>query len=692
VARLNMTPAYIIQLFTELWNSFSLRDLASPIAAFGRIVARFGEPIGRLIDFVIEIVKIVVEVILRIMNFPIDLISNIITRAMQAFDLIKRDPVGFLKNLLRAIKQGFVQFFNNIGTHLLSGLTGWLMSELRDANVPALTDFSLRSVIGWVLQVLGISMERIWEKLGQHPRIGPQRVARIRGLINTLEGIWTFIRDVQERGMAAIWERIQEQLSNLWNTILEAIRNWIMEQIVNRMVTRLLSMLDPTGIMAVINSAIALYSAIQSFIRYLREMLEIVNSFVEGTLEIAQGNTTRAANLVERTMARAVPIVIGFLANQVGLTGIGRRVGEMITRVREMVDRALTWLVNRAVDTGLNLLDRLMAFGRGVRDRVTGRDDRTPEQKQQDLTLAVEAGTQAVNRFAGRIVGMAVLRPLLAAIRVRYRLVRLEPVMEGSNWAVEGHINPTLKRPTAARGTPLAIHYNPSPLDSWGRAQQAIGEPIVFSEDLVSTDRAMVPAPGKFLVPSQYRYVDGHLLPHSFGGPDNDTKNLAAISVGTNRECSRAEESVRVALRANPTAVFRYIARCEYADSGEIELQNWMKERFGTGPQDNRFAGLGDAIFNMVKRSTFSIDVIANHLNVDRLQLVPFDRAIRLKTGFFYLARRINISIPTLSGGVTLQGGDFTNHIPDPGNPYRPLVPPSYMQGMGITPPAPPTR
>ncbi|GAB3422920.1 eCIS core domain-containing protein [Niabella aquatica] len=370
VARLNMTPAYIVQLFTSLWNSFSLNDLVHPVEAFQRIIDRFGEPIGRLIAFVAEIVKIVVRVILEIMNFPFDLIGNIIARAMAAFESIKRDPIGFLKNLLRAIKQGFIQFFGNIAQHLLQGLTGWLMSELRDAGVPELTDFTLRGVIGWVLDVLGISMEKIWEKLAAHPRIGPQRVARIRSMINTLEGIWTFIKDVQERGMAAIWERIQEQLSNLWETILSAVKNWVMEQIINRMVTRLLSMLDPTGIMAVINSAIAVYSAIQSFIRYLREMLEVVNSFVNGVADIAEGNVTTAANYLERTMGRAMPIVIGFLANQVGLSGIGRRVGEMIEVVREKVDEALTWLVNRAVDTGMNLLDRVMAMGRSARDAI----------------------------------------------------------------------------------------------------------------------------------------------------------------------------------------------------------------------------------------------------------------------------------------------------------------------------------
>ncbi len=108
VDRLGMTPAYIVNLFIQLWESFSIRDLANPIQAFGRIMDRFGEPIGRLIAFVLEIVKIVVEVVMQVMHFPSDLIANIINRAMQAFDRIKRDPVGFLKNLLRAIKQGFI--------------------------------------------------------------------------------------------------------------------------------------------------------------------------------------------------------------------------------------------------------------------------------------------------------------------------------------------------------------------------------------------------------------------------------------------------------------------------------------------------------------------------------------------------------------------------------------------------------
>lgn len=366
VRRLGFTVEYIVALFTGLWNSLTLSSLANIPSLFIRVINTFAQPVRRLLAFVVEIIKIVVEVIMQIMEFPSDLIGNILRRAMQAWEHIKSDPIGFLKNLLRAIKQGFIQFFDNILDHLMFGLTGWLMAELRDAGVPAMTDFSLRGIITWVLAVLNISMEAIWAKLAAHPRIGPERVARIRSMIGRLEGIWTFIRDVQERGMEAIWEKIQEQLTNLWDTILDSVKNWIMEQIINRITARLLSMLDPTGIMAVVNSAIALYSAIQSFIRYLRQILEVINSFVMGLADIAAGNISTAANYLENTMRRAMPVVIGFLANQVGLGGVGHRIAEMIGRARDMVDRALTWLVNRAVDTGFAIFDRLLSMGRSA--------------------------------------------------------------------------------------------------------------------------------------------------------------------------------------------------------------------------------------------------------------------------------------------------------------------------------------
>ncbi len=385
VRTLNFTWPYIVGLFTNLWNSFDWTDLLHPLAAFGRIISTFANPVRRLVAFVVEIIKIVIEILLQVMNFPIDVVSNIIRRIMQVFHLVRRDPIGFLKNLLRAIKQGFVQFFNNIFTHLMRGLADWLFGQLGAIGIQMPPDLSFRSILNLVLQILGVSlqqiMDRVWRKLAE--RIGQEKVDKIRRMIDRLEGIWRFVRDVMERGPIAIWEYIQEQLSNLWDTVIDSIKNWIMEKVINAVISKLLSMLDPTGIMAVINSVIAIYRAVQSFIEYIRQLLEIVNSFVNGIAEIASGNIQVAADFLERTAARFIPIMIGFLANQVGLGRIAGKIVEMIERIRAMVNRAIDWLIEKALTIGMPVIN-------GIINLIEG-GERLVERGRQTVRNAAEA-------------------------------------------------------------------------------------------------------------------------------------------------------------------------------------------------------------------------------------------------------------------------------------------------------------
>ena len=354
--RLGINFQMIRDLFVGIWEMLSINDLIDPVSAFRRVVDRFGEKIAIVLEFVVEVIKKIIEVVLDIMQVPIEVGRQIVERVMAAYEIIKRDPIAFFLNLLRAVKQGFEQFFGKIGEYLLQGLTGWLFSELEAAGIRPPQDFSLRSIIGFVFEVLGINMERIWQKLGEHRDIGPERVARIRGMIGQLTGIWTIVQEVITEGPGALWRHLKEQLSNLWDMVLEQVKSWVMERIINQMVTRLLSMLDPSGIMAVVRSVQAMYNAVQSFIQRIAEIMRIINSFVGGILEVAQGNVAPAANYLERTMANAMPTIIGFLANQVGLSGLGQRIGEMIERVRELVDQGLTWLVDRMVRLGRSLL------------------------------------------------------------------------------------------------------------------------------------------------------------------------------------------------------------------------------------------------------------------------------------------------------------------------------------------------
>ena len=72
--------------------------------------------------------------------------------------------------------------------------------------------------------------------------------------------------------------------------------------------------------------------------------------------------------MLERGLASAVPVAIGFLANQVGLGNVPEKVQEIIVGLRELVDQALDWL-----------FDQAMALGRAALDALTGGPAAAPE-------------------------------------------------------------------------------------------------------------------------------------------------------------------------------------------------------------------------------------------------------------------------------------------------------------------------
>jgi len=363
VEELGISWEFIVGIFTGIWDSLSIEDLVHPVDAFTRIVGAFGEPISRLFRFVGVVLREMITIILEIMNFPSDLIGSIVANAMAAIDDIKRDPVGFLLHMIEALKRGFSNFFTHIVTHLAGGLADWLFRGLRQAGLQPPRDLSLGSVLDFVLQVLGITVDRLWQKLGE--RIGPERVAMIRGAIDRLTGIIAFVRDVQQRGIAAIWEYIESQISGLWDMVLQKAQDWIMERIINRATQWLLSLLDVTGIMPVINSAMAFFRAVQSAIDYLRDILAIINDYVTTIAAVARGEIEPGAQKVELGLAHAIPVAIGFLANQFGLGNIGEKIAEIVGGIRAVVDRALDWLIDRAV-SGVQSLLASLGIGGGA--------------------------------------------------------------------------------------------------------------------------------------------------------------------------------------------------------------------------------------------------------------------------------------------------------------------------------------
>lgn len=355
--RLNISWDLIAGTFRAIWDSFSLNDLLDPIGAIERTLEEFGEPLGRIVSFAATVVEVVIELVLKLMNFPTELLAGIIAGVQAAVADIKADPVGFLRNLLNALLAGFQGFFDRVLTHLVGGLAAWLFRGLRSLGIEPPTELSGQAVLNLVLQVLGLTEEFLWERLTA--AVGPERVAQIRGALETLGQAWSFLSDVRERGLVAVWEMISSQLSSLWETILSTAQDWLMTNLIQAAITKVLSMLDPTGIMAIVNSAIAFFRAVQSVLDYLTELLEIIKGYVDTLVAIARGEIAPGAAMVERGLANAIPVAIGFLANQVGLGNVPEKIIEIIGRLRAVVTRAIDWLIVQALRLGAATLRAL---------------------------------------------------------------------------------------------------------------------------------------------------------------------------------------------------------------------------------------------------------------------------------------------------------------------------------------------
>ncbi|MEO1807164.1 MAG: DUF4157 domain-containing protein [Bacteroidota bacterium] len=355
VKELAMSPAMVVQLFTDIWNSLSIDDLIEPFAAFQRIVDQFGVPISRLFDFVVKMVQIVVELILQMMGIPPELIQSILANAMQAFQDIKNNPLGFLINLIKAIGLGFKKFFDNFLKHLLGGLQAWLFAQLKKAGIEPPKDLSVKNLLGMAMNIFGITIENLFARLEK--KIGKEKVDKIRKVISTVQGAFDFIREFNEKGPEALFDRIKDQISNLWTIITDGIKNFVMEKVIQKVMVKILSSLEPTGIMAAINGAMAFFDAVRTFVERFKEILQIINNFTLGLVNIAKGSLNQAAEFLEKALAKGLPVAIDFLAKQAGLDDLGQKIAVMIGKAREKINMAIDWLIDKVLQGGKALLN-----------------------------------------------------------------------------------------------------------------------------------------------------------------------------------------------------------------------------------------------------------------------------------------------------------------------------------------------
>jgi len=352
----------------------------------------------------------------------------ILRKGWETIKLILADPIGFLGNLLSAIKGGIQAFVSNIWEHLKKGFMKWLFGALAGAGIEIPSDLSLPSILKLVLSVLGITFEKMRAKAIK--LLGPTAVAVIEKVVD-------YVRTLIAGGPAALWEKIKEDLSNLKEMVIDAIQNWLVTTIVKQAVAKIVSMFNPVG--AIVQAVLMIYNVVMFVVERASQIMEFVEAVINSVHQIATGAIGSAISWIERALANMIPILIGFLASLIGLGGISAKIKEFILKVQTKVDLAIDKMIVKAVGWVRNLL------GKGTKDIKS--DERSSVQKEKDVKQAVSEASPLIE---DKELALDEVSSKLKPIKNKYNLTILEVRKESEENGEEtdyvyGEINPTGK-------------------------------------------------------------------------------------------------------------------------------------------------------------------------------------------------------------------------------------------------------
>ena len=265
-------------------------------------------------------------------------IMGVLGGAGEVLERIVENPVGFANTLVGAVRQGIQQFAANIGEHLVGGLGSFLRGMGGVIGIPIPQDFGPRGIVAFAFNVLGIGADAIRERLSS-----------MFGLFDfgMLGRAWDAISSLLGGGIEGLLDAAMDRVGGLANLVLDQLRSWLVDDLVQAAIGRLMTVLNPAG------SVLQAITNIYRTMTFLRDRAADIAGLVEviagSLIDLAGGNMSRVIAGVEGALARAMPQAISFLANVLGLGDIGARIREVIERIREPIERGIDGIVHRVI-------------------------------------------------------------------------------------------------------------------------------------------------------------------------------------------------------------------------------------------------------------------------------------------------------------------------------------------------------
>jgi hypothetical protein len=255
-----------------------------------------------------------------------DMLLGVLMKAVSVIGTIIAHPIRFLGNLVEGVKAGLTGFMSNIGEHLKKGLLGWLFGALGEAGLRLPEKFDLKGILHIIMQVLGLTYSHI---RGLAVGIVGEEV------VGHLEKSLEFFQVLIKEGPGGLWKWIVEKLSELKETVMTKIKEFIQEKVIIAGIMWLIGLLNPVA--AFIKACKAIYDIVKFFIDRAEQVGELVNAIVDSVGALAGGALGEAAGKVENALAKGIPVAIGFLASLLGLGGISDKIKSIIHAIQEPI-------------------------------------------------------------------------------------------------------------------------------------------------------------------------------------------------------------------------------------------------------------------------------------------------------------------------------------------------------------------
>ncbi|MFI0777441.1 hypothetical protein [Streptomyces sp. NPDC021212] len=289
-----------------------------------------------LVAKAVDAVKSVINTILELKR----LLLSVLAKAASAVMLILKDPIGFLRNLVSAVGAGLKQFLANIGRHLQQGIMSWLLGKTAEAGLELPSKFDAQGVLKMLASVLGLTWQNVRARI-------VRKVPKMEPAVAAAETAIPLVSEVRKRGVAGMWEDLKTRVGDLKKDLLDKVIAYVTPTIIQAGIMWVLSLLNPAS--AFVRAVKLIIDIVRFIVTQARQIFEFVNAVLDAAIAIAKGGSGGVPGLIERALARSIPVLLGVLAAILGVGGIAAKVKQIVQAMSKPVNRAIDWVIDKIV-------------------------------------------------------------------------------------------------------------------------------------------------------------------------------------------------------------------------------------------------------------------------------------------------------------------------------------------------------